>query len=315
MTLFNDFDDITRQMTVSIFSQSVNVRPIYFNQDKYGRNLMVDVARIEDMPSFAKTVEPYHLNFYDITLIKSGHGSFWLDDQQYTIKSNQVLFTTPGQVRRWFVEELQGVCLFFPAEFLLSHFNNPLLLHQLRYFHTTSSPIDMVLSEEQSNHLQNRLFAMRDEIANLKTDSDMLLRCIAHEVMICLNRWYAECHGNASDSGLNPTIIKFRQLLESHFYKYHNVNHYAALIGVTPGHLNVLCKTQLNRSVSELITDRIYLEAKRKLVHSTMDIDSLSEALGFSSTSYFCRAFKRYCSATPLQYRKQTQSGTDINDI
>lgn len=295
-------------MTVSISSQPVSVRPILFNPEKYGAQLMVDVARIEDMPSFAKTIEPYHLNFYDITLIKGGRGSFWLDDQQYTIEPNQVLFTTPGQVRRWFVEDLQGICLFFPAEFLLSHFNNPLLLHQLRYFHTTSSPMNIILNSAQAEHLDSRLDIMRTEITNLKTDSDMLLRCIALEIMISLNRWYAECHGNSKDSGLSPTIIKFRQLLESHFFKYHNVSHYAALLGATPGHLNVLCKAYLGRTASELIADRIYLEAKRKLIHTSIDIDSLSDTLGFSSASYFCRAFKRHCGTTPLQYRKLSQS-------
>lgn len=294
-------------MTISIFSQTVNVRPVHFNMHKYGQKLLVDVARIGDMPAFAKTLEPYHLDFYDITLITGGSGSFWLDDQQYMLKRNQVLFTTPGQVRRWFVEDLKGICLFFPASFLLSHFNNPLLLHQLRYFHTTFSPMDMVLNAGQAEQLYNRLDLMRDEINNLQADSDTLLLCIAHEIMICLNRWYAECHGNTKDSALNPTIIKFRQILESHFFKYHNVSHYAGLLGLTSGHLNVLCKTNLQRTASELIADRIYLEAKRKLVYSTIDIDSLSEALGFASTSYFCRAFKRQCNTTPLRYRKLTQ--------
>lgn len=296
-------------MTISIASQTVNVRPVHFNKHKYSQKLLVDVARIEDMPAFAKTLEPYHLDFYDITLITGGSGSFWLDDQQYTLKRDQVLFTTPGQVRRWFVEDLTGICLFFPASFLLSHFNNPLLLHQLRYFHTTSSPMDMVLNADQAKQLYNRLDIMRHEISNLQADSDTLLLCIAHEIMICLNRWYAQCHGNTKDSALSPTIIKFRQLLESQFFKYHHVSHYADLLAVTPGHLNVLCKTNLQRTASELIADRIYLEAKRRLVHSSIDIDSLSEALGFGSNSYFCRAFKRHCNITPLQYRKLTQSG------
>lgn len=295
-------------MTVSISSKPVNVRPIFFNSHKYGPKLLVDVARIEDMPAFAKTVEPYHLDFYDITLITGGSGSFWLDDQEYELKANQLLFTTPGQVRRWFVNDLQGICLFFPAELLLSYFNNPLLLHQFRYFHTTSSPMDMVLDAHQAEHLGQRLNMMRYEIANLQTDTETLLQCVTHEILISLNRWYTQRHGSSKEGALSPTIIKFRQLLASKFFKYHNVSHYADMLAVTPGHLNVLCKTHLGRTASELITDRIYLEAKRKLVHSSIDVDSLSEALGFSNTSYFCRAFKKHCGTSPLKYRKLSQS-------
>lgn len=294
-------------MTVSIYSQDVNVRNIEFSTHKYGTELLVDAATIEAMPSFAKTVEPYTLSFYDITLITGGTGSFWLDDEEYSLKPNQVLFTTPGQVRRWYVDDLEGVCLFFPAEFLLSHFNDPLLLHRLRYFHSGGSPSELVLSPPQSLLLQQRLNVMRDEIESLQEDSDSLLRCIAHEIMIKLNRWYRECDQREGNIEQNPTVTRFRQSLEEHIYRYHNVCEYAALLSVTPGHLNVLCKKQMGRSASQLIFDRLYTEAKRRLAHSAVSVEILAELLGFSNTSYFCRAFKRYAGVTPLQYRKQVQ--------
>lgn len=297
-------------MAVSIFSKPVDVRPIDFARDKYGAELLVDVAWIHEMPSFAQTIEPYTLNFYDITLVTGGTGSFWLDEQEYPLQTNQVLFTTPGQVRRWYVDDLRGICLFFPAEFLLQHFNDPLLLHRLRYFHTHAGPRDLVLDQSQQTLLQERLAAMHSEIAQLKHDSSELLRCIAYELMVYLNRWYTQQHGLILEKPINQTVSRFRQALEAHFHRYHKVGQYAALLAVTPGHLNVICQTHLGRSASQLILDRVFCEAARRLVHSDIDIESLSEALGFSNTPYFCRAFKRQKGLSPLQYRKQgnTQS-------
>lgn len=295
-------------MTISIFSKPVDVRAISFVTDKYGPELLVDIAWIHEMPSFANTIEPYNLNFYDVTLITGGSGSFWLDQQEYLIQPNQVLFTTPGQVRRWYVNNLEGVCLFFPADFLLKHFNDPLFLHRLRYFHTHSGPRDLVLDEAQQQLLQERLCAMESELKNLQSDSEELLRSIAYEVMIYLNRWYAKQHGQVLENALNQTVSRFRQVLESHYHCYHKVGQYAALLAVTPGHLNVLCQTQLGCSASKLISDRVFSEAARRLVHTDMDIESLSDILGFSNPSYFCRAFKREKGLSPLQYRKQGQS-------
>jgi AraC-like DNA-binding protein len=294
-------------MTVSIFSQPVDVRPISFACNKYGPELLVDIAWIHDMPSFANTVEPYTLNFYDITLITGGSGSFWLDEHEYQLTPNQVLFTTPGQVRRWYVKNLQGICLFFPAEFLLQHFNDPLLLHRLRYFHTHNGPRDLVLSGSQSLVLHERLSAMNKELAQLQMDSEALLRSMAYEVMIYLNRWYAKQHGQVLENTLNQTVSRFRQVLESHYHRYHKVGQYAALLAVTAGHLNVLCQTQLGRCASKIISDRIFCEAARRLIHTNMDIETLSDTLGFASPSYFCRAFKREKGLSPLQYRKQGQ--------
>lgn len=290
-------------MTVSIFSKPVNVRQTQFATHKYGQELLVDVAWISDMPTFARTVEPYCLNFYDITLITSGTGSFWLDEQEYKLKPNQVLFTTPAQIRRWYVSDLQGICLFFPADFLLDHYHDPLLLHRMRYFHTHAGPRNLVLDSQQAHQLLQRLSLMQQEVTNLQDDSSDLLRSMCHEVLVYLNRWYNQAHGLVTETTSNKTVSKFRQCLEEHFPRYHKVAEYAAMLAVSPGHLNVLCKAHLGRGASQLIQDRIICEASRRLIHSSIPIEDLSDALGYKNPSYFCRAFKRQNGISPLQYR------------
>ena len=50
-----------------------------------------------------------------------GQGAFWLDSHRHAVHSGAVFFTTPGQVRRWDVKQLEGVCLFF-EDFLIKEF-------------------------------------------------------------------------------------------------------------------------------------------------------------------------------------------------
>lgn len=304
MILYEETPQIVRRMTVSIYSQVVDVRHIGFRKNKYGPQLLVDVAWISEMPSFAKTVEPYTLDFYDITLVTGGKGSFWLDDKVYDVVAGQVLFTTPGQVRRWYVKDLQGICLFFPASFILEHFQDPLFLNKLRYFHTLHGPEALQLSSDQSTVLIDRLLAMHKDIAVLQEDSHDLLRAISCEVLILLNRWYSLHYGFAQTMNIHHLIVRFRELLEKYYTRYHKVAEYAALLSVTPGHLNVLCKSSIGRKANELISERLFSEAARRLIHSDVDIETLSERLGFNNSSYFCRAFKREKGTTPLQYRK-----------
>jgi hypothetical protein len=159
-----------------------DVKVVDFAKQKYGSPLLIDVAWIHDMPSFEKSVSPYRLNFYDITLVSQGKGYFWLDNEKYEVMPNTLLFTSPGQVRRWFADDLDGVCLFFPAEFLLAHFNDSLFLHRLRYFHTETGALSLSLSAKQHEYLIERLSAMREEIQNLRDDSPHLLRAIAYEI-------------------------------------------------------------------------------------------------------------------------------------
>ena len=89
------------------------------HRTKHGREILIDIAWIHEMPTFIHS-EPHWLGFYDITLITRGTGWFWLDGHRYHVTPGQVLFTTPGQIRRWEVTGLDGICLFFPATFLPS---------------------------------------------------------------------------------------------------------------------------------------------------------------------------------------------------
>ncbi|WP_438863877.1 AraC family transcriptional regulator [Neptunicella sp.] len=291
-------------MTTSIFTQSGQIRPVSFSRNKYATELLIDVAWIGDMPSFARTIEPYVLDFYDITLITQGQGTFWLDDKEYTVSAGQVFFTTPGQVRRWYVKDLQGICLFFPAEFLLKHFSDPLFLHRLHYFHTHTGPFSLRLEHDQQQCLLDRLEAMHQEVNQLQPDSPNLLRAIAYEVLVYLNRWYTGCYGQVMEIAVNHTVSRFRQSLETHYHRYHKVSEYAALLAVTPGHLNVLCKQHLGRAASRIIMDRLITEACRLLTHSKTDIATLAEVLGFTNATYFSRVFKRELGQSPLHYRQ-----------
>ncbi|GLR72149.1 AraC family transcriptional regulator [Agaribacter marinus] len=288
----------------SVFSKPIDIKAINFVTNKYQQKLLVDVAWIHEMPSFRKTTEPYTLNFYDVTLITGGTGSFWLDEKHYELKPQQILFTTPGQVRRWYTENLEGICLFFPASFFLKEFNDPLLLHRFNYFHTKIGPENLVLDQDQNRALVSKLSTMQHEIAHLRTDSQDVLLAKVYDALLYINRIYTKQFGQVQEKTQYAKISKFRHLLDRQFHRYHKVAEYASMLALTPGHLNVLCNAQLGCSASTLIKIRLFTEAKRQLIHSNVSIEELSEVLGFTNTSYFCRAFKHELGCTPLQYRK-----------
>jgi AraC-like DNA-binding protein len=291
-------------MSIKQTSVINDVKNIEFSKQKYGPELLIDVAWIHEMPTFEKSMQPYRLSFYDITLISHGTGDFWLDNEQHTILPNTLFFTSPGQVRRWFADDLDGLCLFFPSEFLLEHFNDALFLHRLRYFHTGSGPLSLTVTAEQQQYLKERFNAMRDEIHDLSDDSPHLLRAIAYEVLVKINRWYALQNGQKLDHVSHQTISRFRQLIEQHFKTTQSVAEYADLLNLTPGHLNFLCQKHLGTKASQLIHSRVTSEARRLLVHTDQDVGVISQHLGFKNSSYFSRSFKRATNQSPLHYRR-----------
>lgn len=102
----------------------------------------------------------------------------------------------------------------------------------------------------------------------------------------------------------NETIKKFRKLVEEKFTENKSVSEYAVLLNITPGHLNDTMQKELGKTASELIHERIILEAKRLLYHSEKSIKEIAAVLNYEDPSYFTKFFKTQTESTPEQFRK-----------
>ncbi len=100
----------------------------------------------------------------------------------------------------------------------------------------------------------------------------------------------------------------FGDLIETHYRKPWSVAEYAAHIGVTPAHLNVLCRDIVGQSALSLIHQRRLLEAKRMLVYTSMTISNVADALGFNDPAYFTRFFSRLAGVSPREFRQRAAS-------
>jgi len=79
------------------------------------------------------------------------------------------------------------------------------------------------------------------------------------------------------------------------------------LLNVSRTHLNNGLRRYTGHSASELIHERMILEAKRRLLHSTLTIAEIAYELRFQDPSYFGRFFRKYTGVTPGAYRESVQ--------
>jgi AraC-like DNA-binding protein len=100
-------------------------------------------------------------------------------------------------------------------------------------------------------------------------------------------------------------LIAFRKLIDQHYKALRRPGEYAALLYITPGHLNALCQDLLGHSAGEVIRERVLLEAKRLLTNAGMTSTEIAYELNFQDNSYFNRFFKKYVGATPEEFRRR----------
>jgi AraC family transcriptional regulator, transcriptional activator of pobA len=104
---------------------------------------------------------------------------------------------------------------------------------------------------------------------------------------------------------------RFTELLQRQHRAGWSVADYADRLGITPAHLNVVCRKAGGASALQLIHDRVLLAARRELAYTDRSIADIAAGLGFQEPSYFTRFFKRRMQMTPKQYRRRsgTQAG------
>jgi AraC-like DNA-binding protein len=96
----------------------------------------------------------------------------------------------------------------------------------------------------------------------------------------------------------------FLKILESNFRRDEGVSFYADKMNMSERNLNLICKNNFQKSVSEIIETRKLIEAKRMLLYSDKSVSEIGYELGYNEKSYFTRVFHARMEITPTRFRE-----------
>ena len=174
-------------------SSKGNMKTYHFLPNKYGRELLLDIGRIEKIPNFNFGAEPHQLSFYDILFIDKGTGHFMLDDHKIALKPGTIIFTSPGHTREWHIKKpVGGYAVFFEKDFLNLFFTDELFLYRFGFFHQYRKPTCLFVTPAEFSTYLSINSRIEAEIKNLQKDSSHLLRALLYQLLVLLNRSYAK---------------------------------------------------------------------------------------------------------------------------
>lgn len=260
-----------------------------------------------ERPNLGDLLVPHRKDHYLVVLVrKGGQARQWVDMKQYNLQDNTLHFLTPGQL---IVKEestkITCVGVGFTPEFLsMNHHASLADLPLLRNPHDahalTMSDADIVFTED--------MFAKIE--AEYKQPGEWQHRMLISYLSVLLtylSRLYSEQH-KATEVSAERTLLKnFQAKVNESFQELHEVSNYAAMLNISAGHLSEVVKMQSGKSAIKHIHERITLEARRLLFHSSHSLKEIAFSLGFSDPSYFNRFFKRETGLTPSDYRTDTR--------
>lgn len=99
-------------------------------------------------------------------------------------------------------------------------------------------------------------------------------------------------------------LKRFYELLILHFREEHYIAFYARQLCITEQYLSRIVKGKTTRTVNQVISELLIIEAQRLLVENKLPIKQISELLSFNDTTNFSSFFKRHLGMTPSEYCK-----------
>ncbi len=275
----------------------------HFLQRKYGRELLMDIGRIETLNNFVLDNTPHQISFYEILFIEKGKGTFSLDENRMAIEPGTIIFTSPGQVRRWNIKQaVSGYTVFFEKDFLNLFFTDDLFLYRFQYFHQYSTPTNMKMPPKTFQQTLKLVNSMDEEFSQLQNDSNHLLRAILYQLLVILDRHYAATYNAKSDTYVHPIFFRFRYFIEKEFSGHRHVSTYARLLKVSSAQLNKICRQYSGLSPQQMIHHKLISEIKKQL-RCNKSVKEIAYQLDFSDPSNFNRFFKKITGTTAQQYR------------
>ncbi len=258
---------------------------------------------------------PHRHSFYHIVLFTEGSGYHTIDFERFDVRSGQIYFMIPGQVHSWnFDGHVDGFVINFSEGLFRSFLSDAAYLEKFTFFRGIARDSVRELIPNAQSGIKTVFRNIVDEVRNSDATSLDLVRACLIELFILVFRNSPAHTATQAPLQSQTVLFNFRKLVDKYYAEKRLPREYAAMLYITPNHLNALCKDLLGKPAGEVIRDRILLEAKRLLINADMAISEISNQLNFSDNSHFTKFFKKCLHITPEEFRKAS-GGTKSESI
>lgn len=247
--------------------------------------------------------EPHKHDFYLVVLFTRGSGTHEIDFNTYSIKPGTVFLMRPGQMHHWNLsDDIDGYVFFHDGDFYDKGYTISSVL-DYPFFNSIHDPPLVLLKKKAFEYFKSIFKSIVDEYQSNELMKYEKIHALVSLVYIELSRYY-KTTTNIQNKTYQLKLRELERYIGLHFKTKKYPHEYAKLMNVSEKHLNRICKECLNKTTSQLIAERIIIEAKRLLIHKHHTVSEISSLLGYDDNSYFTRFFKKNCGETPIHFLK-----------
>ncbi len=248
-------------------------------------------------------------NYYSIILIQEGQGTLKADLAEYDFDGQTLLFFAPYQpyVLRS-KDNLKGWVIHFHPDFFCIHKHHKEVACNGVLFNNIYEPPLLTLEDKELTQFCTLIAQMKEEMQNIALAQYELLIAYLKILLITASRLKIVQHPTAQPTitdAKEPFILQtLKDSIEQHYKTKHSASDYAELLHISPKALGKISKSHFNKTITDLIVERIIIEAKRELYLTSKAVKEIAYELGFQDEYYFSRFFKNNADISPQGYRE-----------
>lgn len=283
----------------------------------FGYNNLAAAARIKGFELYSSEgvraqMGPLKSDYYRISISVRGITEIQLGLEDFTHGIGTISFTFPGQIfsKRGLSDDAFGYYLLFEPGFLEDIIAPDRIPEEFPFFAFAGVPF-MQLTPAELDITVDFAQRMNAELQRHQPGHDKAIRMYLYLMLLELKRAYLRQGFDLAERNDKPAwlVPRYKKLVSEHFLTKRKVADYAAMLGVTPNHLNRAIREHTGHTASEAIADMLVREAKAALRYTDTTIAGISDQLQFSDPAGFNRFFKEKTGVTPLAFRKNAVSG------
>ena len=246
-------------------------------------------------------------NFYSLIWIKKGNGLLKVDFSEYLFKENSLFAFSPYQPFMFSADKnISGIAIQFHPDFYCIHRHPKETNCDLVLFNNIYQAPFITIDKQTEEQFDLLLNQFKAEFQNKENKSYELLIPTLKIFLVTASRIKARSINDEPRFAEAETPLILRSLkaaIEGNFREKHSASDYAGLLNISSNALAKLVKTHFNKTLTDLITERIIIEAKRELYLTRKPVKEIAWHLGYADEFYFSRLFKTNTDISPQMYR------------
>lgn len=255
--------------------------------------------------NFNWVIQPHiHTNLYQIFFISKGQVSLKETMKETVIDAPCILFIPPTSLHGLTYSPESSGRILTIAESVFDTLLSVSSAISLPFSHIHC--LNLFDNHYSFSFIMTLVEHIDDELFNDRPEKKAFLQCLLNQLIIVLYRIF-KLKEEETISHKNITLEYFRRFqksIKTSSYEK-SIPAFALDLGITPVHLNRVCKAVIGKSALELVQEHQILEAQKYLKYTSYSVSEIAYLLKFEYPNYFAKLFKKHTGLSPSEFREQ----------